>query len=159
MAHAYTPGLRVTANTALRRTRRLPLKGEVLVAEGDHVRRDQVVARTDLPGDVVTLNIVNRLGISAEEIPRYMLKSEGDVVSVGEILAEVDARRPDRESVARERKGIAEIVGCGTVRGSNPVQIDDAAVGFHPVKVGGPGVRFTVRGGLVGPDREQVAVE
>jgi len=88
MAHAYTPGLRVTANTALRRTRRLPLKGEVLVAEGDHVRRDQVVARTDLPGDVVTLNIVNRLGISAEEIPRYMLKSEGDVVSVGEILAE-----------------------------------------------------------------------
>ena len=58
------------------------------MAQGDPVRRDQVVARTDLPGDVVTLNIVNRLGISAEEIPRYMLKAEGDQVTVGEIIAE-----------------------------------------------------------------------
>ncbi|MBT3342559.1 MAG: hypothetical protein HN712_17355 [Gemmatimonadetes bacterium] len=88
MAHVYTPGLRVTAHTSLQRTRRLPLKGEVLVAKGDQVRRDQVVARTDLPGDVVTLNIVNRLGISAEEILRYMLKAEGDQVTAGEIIAE-----------------------------------------------------------------------
>ena len=88
MAHAYTPGLRVTALTTLRRTRRLPLKGEVLVAAGDQVRRDQIVARTDLPGDIVTLNIINRLGVSAEEIAQYMLKAEGDEVRLGEVIAE-----------------------------------------------------------------------
>ncbi|MFH1569430.1 MAG: hypothetical protein ABIL09_15650, partial [Gemmatimonadota bacterium] len=60
MAHAYTPGLRVTRYTALRRDRRLPMKGQVLVAVGEAVRRDQVVARTELPGNVSTVNVVNR---------------------------------------------------------------------------------------------------
>lgn len=88
MAHAYTPGLRVTALTRLIKQRRLPLRGTVLVAKGDRVRRDQVVARTEMPGDVVTVNLVNRLGITPEELSRYMLKKEGDSVAVGEPLAE-----------------------------------------------------------------------
>ena len=115
MAHAYTPGLRVTAYTSLQRTRRLPLKGQVLVAEGDQVRRDQVVARTDLPGDVVTLNIVNRLGIPAEEISRYMLKSEGDQVAAGEVIAET---RPFikwfKSEIASEIDGTIESISSVT---------------------------------------------
>ncbi len=43
MAHAYTPGLRVTGLTALRKERILPLKGEVL-AHGDLVPDDMVRA-------------------------------------------------------------------------------------------------------------------
>ena len=31
MAHAYTPGLRVTRQAVIRKQRRLPLKGQVLV--------------------------------------------------------------------------------------------------------------------------------
>jgi len=88
MAHAYTPGLKVAHQTSLRRERRLPMKGDVLVAVGDAVRRDQIVARTELPGNVSTVNLVNRLGITPEELPRYMLKAEGDAVQVGEPLAE-----------------------------------------------------------------------
>ena len=91
MAHAYTPGLRISGHTLLRRQRRLPLKGEVLVAVGDRVRRDQVVARTQLPGDVATVNLVNRLGVSAGDLPRYLLKAVGDAVVAGEPLA---ATRP-----------------------------------------------------------------
>ncbi len=88
MAHAYTPGLRVTRHTVLRRTRRLPVQGQVLAAVGDVVEREQVVARTELPGRVSTVNVVNRLGITAEELPGYMLKAEGDPVSAGEPIAE-----------------------------------------------------------------------
>ena len=88
MAHAYTPGLRVTRHTVLRRTRRLPVQGQVLAAVGDIVEREQVVARTELPGRVSTVNVVNRLGITAEELPGYMLKAEGDPVSAGEPIAE-----------------------------------------------------------------------
>ena len=87
MAHAYTPGLRVTRQATIRRERRLPLAGQVLVGAGDHVRRDQVVARTELPGDVTTMNLVNRLGVTPAELPRYMLKKEGDRVAVDEPLA------------------------------------------------------------------------
>ncbi|MDP7571225.1 MAG: hypothetical protein QF391_06420, partial [Myxococcota bacterium] len=88
MAHAYTPGLRVTRHTELFKQRRLPIKGEVLVQVGDEVERDQVVARTELPGNVTTVNLVNRLGITADELPRYMLKREGEKVRADEPLAE-----------------------------------------------------------------------
>ena len=88
MAHAYTPGLRVTRRTTVRKRRQLPLKGEVLVSEGDPVQRDQVVARADLPGDVTTLNLVNRLSVTPAELPDYMLKKEGDPVEAGEPIAE-----------------------------------------------------------------------
>ena len=56
MAHAYVPGLRVTDSATLRRERILPLKGTVLVEEGQLVKAEEVVARTELPGPVKTLN-------------------------------------------------------------------------------------------------------
>jgi len=85
---AYTPGLRVTPRTRIRKHRRLPLEGDVLVSVGDAVTRDQVVARADLPGNVTTLNLVNRLGCSAEELPDFMLKQEGDPIEIEEPIAE-----------------------------------------------------------------------
>ncbi len=88
MAHAYTPGLRVTRQATIRKRRQLPLKGEVLVAKGDRVDREQVVARAELPGDVSTLNLVNRLGVTPSEVPGYVLKAEGDAVQEGEAIAE-----------------------------------------------------------------------
>ena len=50
MGHAYTPGLRVAAETVVRRERRLPLKGDVCVAAGAEVGPETVVARYELPG-------------------------------------------------------------------------------------------------------------
>jgi hypothetical protein len=88
MTHAYTPGLRVTRYTTLLRRRQLPLKGEVLVNAKDWVARDQVVARTNLPGKVTTLNLINILSCSPAELGNYMLKIEGDRIEAGEIIAE-----------------------------------------------------------------------
>lgn len=114
MAHAYTPGLRVTRQATIRRERRLPLKGDLLVGVGDEVKRDQVVARTELPGDVVTLNLVNRLGISPNELSGYMLKKEGDWVEEGEPLA---ATRP----FIKWFKTVAEAPVSGTVESVSAV--------------------------------------
>ena len=88
MAHSYTPGLRVTPFTALERSRILPLKGEVLASVGDKVSRSDIVAKTDLPGDVTSVNVVNRLGIEPTEIERYMLLKPGDAVKADDVLAE-----------------------------------------------------------------------
>ena len=88
MAHAYTPGLRVTRRATIRKRRQLPLQGEVLAEVGDLVDREQVVARAELPGDVATVNLVNRLGVSPAELPGYMLKQVGDAVQEGEPIAE-----------------------------------------------------------------------
>ena len=88
MAHSYTPGLRVTKGTTVRRERKLPLTGTVVVNKGDSVERDQIVARTDLPGEVVALNLANRLGCSPSDVASFILHQEGDHVQEGDTLAE-----------------------------------------------------------------------
>ena len=68
MAHSYTPGLRVAKLTRIVRERRLPLNGDVLVKTGDVVTASQVVARTELPGNVHPVNCVGQLGILPADI-------------------------------------------------------------------------------------------
>jgi len=87
MAHAYTPGLKVTAKALVRKKRILPLKGEVVVNVGDQVEPDTVVAKTDLPGEVGVVNVANQLSLAPEEVPECMHKKEGDPVEEGEVIA------------------------------------------------------------------------
>jgi len=87
MAHAYTPGLKVTEKMTVTKRRILPLKGEVVVKVGDTVEPDTVVARTDLPGNVEPMNIANILGLPPEDVPDCMLKKEGEPIEKGETIA------------------------------------------------------------------------
>jgi hypothetical protein len=87
MGYAYTPGLTVAEHTVIRKVRRLPLKGRVLVTEGQAVAAEDVVAETHLPGDVKPINAVSKLGIAPEELPGIMLKQEGDAIAENEPFA------------------------------------------------------------------------
>lgn len=91
MGHAYTPGLRVTERTVLHKLRRLPLPGQVHVQPGDLVTATQVVASTELPGSVTTLNVAREMNCQPDEVPGVMVKQEGEAVAPGEILAESKA--------------------------------------------------------------------
>jgi len=86
MAHAYTPGLKVTERMTVKKRRILPLKGEVIVKVGDEVTPDTVVARTDLPGNVEPMNVANILGVPPEDVPDCMLKKEGESVEKNETI-------------------------------------------------------------------------
>ena len=88
MAHSYTPGLTVTERTTVLRRRILPLPGTVLVKVGDVVHADTAVARAELPGKVVPLNLANQLGIAPDEIKDYLVKKEKDPVQQDDVLAE-----------------------------------------------------------------------
>ncbi len=87
MAHAYTPGLKVTPRTRIVKERRLPLKGDVVVKKGDVVEGEAVVARTELPGNVQPVKAASILGIHQEDLEEYMLKKPGDAVAKDEIIA------------------------------------------------------------------------
>jgi hypothetical protein len=87
MAHSYTPGLRVTEMTSVLRERRLPLKGEVLVQRGDPVEAETVVARTELPGNVQTLNVASKLSVDPAKVPETLVKPLGSSVRKGEVVA------------------------------------------------------------------------
>ena len=88
MAHAYTPGLKVTAQSVVKKERRLPLKGEVVVKEGDTVTAEKIVATTSLPGAVEPLNLAGKLGVPPSDIRVYLSKNEGDSLEEGEIIAQ-----------------------------------------------------------------------
>ena len=87
MAHAYTPGLKVSRGMTIRKERRLPLEGEVLVRVGDEVQADEVVAKADLPGNVQLVNVANLLSVPAEDVEEYTTKKVGEPVEKDEILA------------------------------------------------------------------------
>ncbi len=87
MAHAYTPGLKVAEGMVLRKTRRLPLSGDILVEVGQWVKAESTVARTELPGQVRSVNAASLLGVQPDELEQHMLKKEGDPVEKDEVIA------------------------------------------------------------------------
>jgi hypothetical protein len=94
MAHAYTPGLRVTRQATIEKERILPLKGNVEVKVGDHVDADKIVAKTELPGSVNIVNVMGLLGCEADEVPELMLKQPGEKIKKDELIAETKPLLP-----------------------------------------------------------------
>lgn len=88
MGTAYTPGLAVSPHALIRKTRRLPLKGKVLVQEGQQVSPDTVVARAEIPGIMQTVRAAEQLGVQPDELPKMLRVQVGQAVQVGTVLAE-----------------------------------------------------------------------
>jgi biotin carboxyl carrier protein len=78
----------VSAHALIRKTRRLPLKGTVLVQEGQEVTPDTVVARAEIPGIMQTVRVAEQLGVQPDELPRLLKVKVGDAVQPGTVLAE-----------------------------------------------------------------------
>lgn len=85
---AYTPGLTVSGDIVVRRIRRLPIKGEVLVKVGDEVEPHTPVARAQLPGRLETIKLAEKLGVEANQIKQFFQLSEGDPIEKGQTIAE-----------------------------------------------------------------------
>jgi hypothetical protein len=88
MGHAYTPGLTVTERTTVRKRRLLPIPGTVTAKQGEAVRADSIVAWTELPGKVHSVNVANLLGIAPDEIRDYLVRKEGEPVQKDDVIAE-----------------------------------------------------------------------
>lgn len=126
---SYTPGLTVTPRVRHRVRRILPISGDVRVAVGDRVEAEQVIAATELPGDVFPTNVANQIGVAAAELPACMLKAEGDAVAEGEVIA----RSPGlfgffkNEFVSRNTgtiESISDVTGQVIVRSASiPVEV------------------------------------
>ena len=88
MAHAYTPGLKVLHETKVIKERRLPLKGDVLKKKDEAVSPDDIVATTDLPGNVQMVNVANLLNIDAADIADVIKVQKGNNFVKGDLIAE-----------------------------------------------------------------------
>jgi hypothetical protein len=87
MAHAYTPGLKVSEKAVIRKERKLPLWGDVLVNKGDRVKAEDVVARALLPGPVHPKNLAGELGIPPSELKNALIVKKGESIKKGQVIA------------------------------------------------------------------------
>lgn len=123
MGRAYTPGLKVAERTRYRAERRLPIEGTVNVAAGDVVGSRQIVARTDIPGDITPINLANLLGVPTADLRDCMLVGEGDAVAEGQPLARTRGIfgmfRSERASPATGRiEAVSTVTGQVIIRGA-----------------------------------------
>jgi hypothetical protein len=81
-------GVRFEEETLVRKIRRIPAPGEVLVEVGDAVEPETVLAScTVLNPDVREVKVYARLGVEPSQVERYMLKAVGDEVKEDEVIA------------------------------------------------------------------------
>ena len=88
MSRSYTPGLKILAQTKIIKKRQLPMKGTVHLKIGDIVKPDEVVASTEIPGNVQMVNVANQLNVEPENVPECMLVELDEGISKDQIIAE-----------------------------------------------------------------------
>ena len=155
MAHAYTPGLRITAHAVVRRERRLPIQGQVLVHVGDAVAPQDVVAHTELPGNVQAVNLASRLGVEPSQVPQALARPLGAEVRRDEELATASGLFGlGRRSVLSPCDGVLEsvspVTGQVLVREPPiPVEVSAYVRGCVVKELPGEGVVVEARGALL----------
>ena len=88
MPTASSQALCVSPATVVRRKRRLPISGEILVQPGEQVPMDRIVARALVPGSLHPINAAGRLALPPTELLRALRVQAGDSVTRGQLLAE-----------------------------------------------------------------------
>ncbi|MDP6124945.1 MAG: immunoglobulin domain-containing protein, partial [Candidatus Latescibacteria bacterium] len=155
MDHSYTPGLRVSDQAIVRCRRVLPLKGSVLVGEGDTVSHDEVVARTELPGDVTIVNAVGKLGIDPSELSEYLLKKEGDTVELDEVIAQTKPfiswfKQTLKSPITGTLESVSSVTGQLILRDSpRPVEVTAYVDGTVAEMLPGDGVEIETVGAFI----------
>ena len=94
MSQVYVPGLRREELCLVRKARRLPVKGRVLVERGERVSHDRVVASAEIKGAEFIVDVYKELHLLMPVFDQYpfrrshILKRVGDDVERDEVIAE-----------------------------------------------------------------------
>lgn len=155
MGDAYTPGLTVTRRAVVRKTRRLPLAGTVLVSQGARVAADDVVARTELPGKVTVLNLAAALGALPEELAGKLVVQPGGAVRAGAPLATIStwfglSTREIPSPIDGVLESVSPVTGMAVLRAPPvPVEVRAYVDGVIAEVLADEGVVVETRGALV----------
>jgi len=102
----------------------------VVVKEGGAVDADQVVAKTDLPGNVQPINVANLLSLEPADIKEFMLKKEGESIEKDEPLARSGGffglfKNTYKSPVSGTVESVSEVTGQVLVREAPiPVEVN-----------------------------------
>lgn len=136
-AAAYTPGLKVKQQMTVRKTRQLPIDGDVLVNIGDTVNFNTIVSRGSVHGDPVSIDASTILGVEDEDLPLYIVKKIGDQIKKDEVVAQYIAyfglvKNFVRSPIDGTFESVSDVTGNIVLR-ANPVAVEIDA--YIPGKV------------------------
>ncbi|UCH31890.1 MAG: hypothetical protein JSV05_00340 [Candidatus Bathyarchaeota archaeon] len=129
-ACCYTPGLKRKATTVVRKTRILPIPGEVLVREKEEITADTIIARAFILGEVHVANVAALLGIEYWETSKYLLKKKGEEVEKDEPIAMIKSlfgllKRTTYAPASGTIERVSDVSGQVLIRESKiPLDID-----------------------------------
>ncbi|MBI2192276.1 MAG: hypothetical protein HYU36_09850 [Planctomycetes bacterium] len=155
MATAYAPGLTVSPDQVVLKRRRLPVAGQVLVERGQWVSHDTVVARAELPGDLETVRLAERMQMEPDELRGKLKVKVGDRVERGCLLAESAGlfglfRSEVRSPLSGTVEYIAEATGhLGIRRPPSPIEVTAYVSGRVEEVEASQGVVIRTRGALI----------
>ena len=155
MAHSYTPGLKVLKNTKILKERRLPLKGSVSASIGSEVKPDEIIARTDLPGNVQMVNVANLLNVDASDVKQVMLMDIGSKIDKNDLLAETKGlfgffKSNVKSPVSGTVESISDVTGQVVIREAPlPVEIDAYIQGSVDEIIENEGVVIKSKGAFI----------
>ena len=155
MAHSYTPGLKVLKNTKILKERRLPLKGSVSALIGSEVKPDEIIARTDLPGNVQMVNVANLLNVDASDVKQVMLMDIGSKIDKNDLLAETKGlfgffKSNVKSPVAGTVESISDVTGQVVIREAPlPVEVDAYIQGSVDEIIENEGVVIKSKGAFI----------
>lgn len=85
----FTPGLQLSGRTIVRKRRELPVAGRVLVAEGDRVESETIVAEAEREGELRIVRAAELLSIAPEEANKRITVQQGATVERGAVVAQM----------------------------------------------------------------------
>lgn len=137
------------------KSRRLPLKGVVVVKRGETVHAETVVARTELPGNVQPVKAASILGVHQQDLRDLMLKKEGDRVAKDEVIATNKSlfglfKSHCKSPVDGTLESISDVTGQVIIREAPiPVEVDAYIEGLVAEVMQGDGVVIESEGSFL----------
>jgi hypothetical protein len=127
----YLPQTVISPLTIVRKERRLPGRGDILVREGDRVEPVQVIGRAMVPGEFRIVNLAQMLGVPRRAVRRYLKVKPGQEVRKGDVLA---ARGGLAGRVCRAPiEGTVTGIGGGRLIIESPPQVVEVRAGYPGV--------------------------
>jgi hypothetical protein len=109
----------IAPNIMVRKQRRLPVAGDILVRIGSRVEPDDVVARASIPGTPLTVDVAGPLGVKPKAAQRLLARPTGSTFEAGEVLASrrqgLTKRLTVKSPVAGTLTGYDATTGLATV--------------------------------------------
>lgn len=142
--------VQIAKDIEIRRIRRLPVSGRVLVKNGEPVHPQDVIAEALIPGNVLMLDIARGLGLPPEEVKTCLMREAGEELKEGDVIAQCEGAFP--RLVRAPVEGVLLDIHKGEAAlatGHSKIELHAGMIGEVEVVIAGYGATLSARGSLL----------